>query len=272
LSVKSAFAFREDLLRGKVALVTGGGSGIGLQLARGLGRAGASVVIASRTAEKLQRTAQQLGGEGLKVAWRVLDIRNEGQVEEVVGDLIGETGGIDILVNNAGGQFPQKAEDISPGGWRAVIDVCLNGTFIMSRAVGRHMIKRGAGGKILNVSASCIERGSPGIVHSGAARAAVSHMTRTLAMEWAQFGIQVNAIGPQYLSEGARENLGPGVADFIPSVTPAGRWATDDELQSWAVILSSELTDYVTGITLNLDGGNWLGEGIVYRGSPVCPE
>jgi NAD(P)-dependent dehydrogenase (short-subunit alcohol dehydrogenase family) len=213
-----------------------------------------------------------LKSEGIDAHYKVLDIRDDARVAEVVAEVIAEFGGIDVLVNNAGGQFPIKAELLKPKGWRAVIDVCLNGTFYMTQAVGSHMIARGRGGKIINITASFIDRGSPGIVHSGAARAAVSQMTRTLAMEWAQFGIQVNAIGPQYLSEGARANLGTAVANFIPSVTPAGRWARDDELQAWGVIFASPMSDYVTGVTLNLDGGNWLAAGIVYRGSPVCPE
>jgi citronellol/citronellal dehydrogenase len=264
--------FRSDLLKGRVALVTGGGSGIGLQLARGIGKAGARVIIASRNKERLAAAVDSLQAEGLDTSYEVLDIRDDSMVETVVDGIVGALGGIDILVNNAGGQFPCKAEKISPGGWRSVIDVCLNGTFYMCSAVGRHMIARGKGGKIMNVSASCIDRGSPGIAHSGAARAAVSHLTRTLATEWAQFGIQVNALGPQYLSKGAQQNLGESVAGFIPSVTPAGRWATDEELQNWGVALVSPLYDYVTGTTLYLDGGNWLGEGIVYRGSPICPE
>jgi NAD(P)-dependent dehydrogenase (short-subunit alcohol dehydrogenase family) len=264
--------FQRGLLKGKVALITGGGTGIGLQIARGLGGVGATVVIASRTESRLADAVERLRAEAIEAHFKILDTRDDTQVEQVVSEVVAEFGAIDVLVNNAGGQFPVKAENLTPKGWRAVIDVCLNGTFYVTRAVGAHMIARGRGGKIVNVSASCIDRGSPGIVHSGAARAAVSHMTRTLAMEWAQFNIQVNAIGPQYLSEGARANLNPAVAEFIPSVTPAGRWATDEEIQSWGVILASPMSHYVTGVTIYLDGGNWLGEGIVYRGSPVCPE
>ncbi|HEY0311963.1 MAG TPA: SDR family oxidoreductase [Allosphingosinicella sp.] len=264
--------FRDDLLCGRVALVTGGGSGIGLQLARGIGKVGARVIIAARNEGRLRSAVELLKGEGIDASYELLDIRDDVLVDTVVARIVDKHAGLDILVNNAGGQFPSKAESISPRGWRSVIDVCLNGTFYMCRAVGQHMIDREAGGKILNISASCIERGSPGIAHSGAARAAVSHLTQTLAREWAQFGIQVNALGPQYLSEGAADNLGGAVADFIPSVTPAGRWATDEELQNWGAALVSPLYDYVTGTTLYLDGGNWLGEGIVYRGSSVCPE
>lgn len=264
--------FQPELLKGKVALVTGGGSGIGFEIAYGLGQVGATVVIASRTEQRLVEAVEKLRASGIDAHFNVLDIRNDVQVEEVVTDVVARFGAIDILVNNAGGQFPVKAELLKPKGWRAVIDLCLNGTFYVTRAVGSRMIDRGQGGKIINITASFLDRGSPGIVHSGAARAAVSQMTRTLAMEWAQFGIQINAIGPQYLSEGARQNLGAGVIDFVPSVTPAKRWARSDELQAWGVILASPMSDYVTGITLNLDGGNWLGQGIIYRGSPVCPE
>lgn len=264
--------FQPDILSGKVALVTGGATGIGYQMAKGIGSVGCEVVIASRNRDSLESAVNQLQNEGISAHYKLLNIREDDMVERVVQEIIDEHGKIDVLINNAGGQFPIKAEELTPNGWRSVIDVCLNGTFVVTNAVGRHMIERGEGGKIVSVSASCIERGSPGIVHSGAARAAVSHMTQTLAREWAQYNIQANALGPQYLSKGARENLGTGVSDFIPTVTPAGRWAKDEELQAWAVILSSPIMDYMTGVTVYLDGGNWLGEGIVYRGSPVCPE
>jgi NAD(P)-dependent dehydrogenase (short-subunit alcohol dehydrogenase family) len=264
--------FQPDLLAGKVALVTGGGSGIGLEIARGLGAVGARVIIASRTVEKLEHAVAELKAEGADASWRGLNVRDPDEVERVVSEIVADHGGIDILVNNAGGTFSSKAEDLSTNGWKAVIDLNLNGTFFCCRAVGRTMIDRGAGGKIVNITIGTADRSSGGIVHTGASRAGVAHMTRTLAVEWAQFGIQVNGLGPQYLTPGAKEMYGQEVDDFIVSSTPAHRWGRPDELAAWGVILSSPLSDYLTGVCIPLDGGNNAGIGINFRGSPALPE
>src|SRR5699024_7783695 len=183
--------FRGDLLSGQVALVTGGGTGIGLTIARSLGQSGAEVVLAARTAERLDTAAEQLGAEGVKATWKRMDIRDADQVESVVGEIWDEHGGIDIAVNNAGGQFPVKAEELSVNGWRAVVDLNLNGTFYVTSAVGRRMIDAGRGGRLLSVVFNTQEHPIPGNVHSAAARAGVMQMTRTLAVEWAPFGITV---------------------------------------------------------------------------------
>ena len=266
--------FRPDLLKGKTAFITGGGTGIGFEMARGLGQVGAKVIIASRSQNKLEPATSKLRDMGIDVHWKLLNIHDPDAVFKVVDEIIEEHQSIDVLVANAGGQFPAKAEDITPNGWKTVIDLNLNGTFYCCSAVGRHMIKRGGGGKILNMSASFIDRGSGGIMHRGATCAAISQMTRTLAVEWAQFNIQVNAIGPQYLSSGLFNCFGAAgsIDSSFPKVSLAGRWATGDEIGAWAVILCSSLSDYVTGTTLYLDGGAWLQDGINVRGTPVCPE
>ncbi len=260
------------LLDGKVALVTGAGTGIGLVIARALGQVGAQVHLAARGTERLQAACAALTGEGIKASWSQLDIRDPERVDQVVSDLAEGSGGIDILVNNAGGQFPIKAEDLSPRGWRAVVDLNLNGTFYMTRAVGRHLIETGRGGKILSIVFNVMERTTQGMVHSGAARAGVMHMTRTLAAEWAQFGIQVNALGPLYLSDSARQVYSEDVASVVSDATPMHRWASDDELGMWAVWLCSPATDYVTGVTVPVDGGNWVGGGLGWRGTSILPE
>jgi len=264
--------FQPDLLAGKVAMVTGGGSGIGLEIARGLGAVGASVIIASRTVEKLEQAVAELKADGADASWRGLDVRDPDEIERVVSEIVADHGRIDILVNNAGGTFSSKAENVSPNGWKAVVDLNLNGTFFCCRAVGRTMIERGTGGKIVNITIGTADRSSGGIVHTGASRAGVAHMTRTLAVEWAQFNIQVNGLGPQYLTPGAKEMYGQEVDDFIVSSTPANRWGTADELAAWGVILSSPLSDYLTGVCVPLDGGNHAGIGINFRGSPALPE
>jgi citronellol/citronellal dehydrogenase len=260
--------FTAELLKGRVALVTGGGSGIGWQIARGLGESGARVVIASRTPEKLEQACQGLVELGIDATWKQLDVRDREQVEEVVDQIHEEIGVLDVLVNNAGGTFPKRAEELTDNGWRTVTEISLHGTFWCTRAVGSRLIDLERPGKIINVTFSA-ERSTPGIVHMGAGRAGVNHLTRSLAVEWAQFGIQVNALGPQYLSDGAADMYGPGVEEFLVSGTPAGRTATADEIAGWGVILASPLSDYVTGAVIPLDGGNHVGVGINYRGSPL---
>lgn len=264
--------YQRDLLAGKTALVTGGATGIGFAIAGGLGKVGAHVVVLSRSEAKLKAAVAELAREGVDASYAVLDVRDAEAVSHVVAGLDHKHDGIDILVNNAGGTFPKKAEELSPNGWRAVVDVNLNGTFYCCSAVGRSMIEHGRGGKIVNVVIGTVNGASGGIVHTGASRAGVAHMTRTLALEWARFGIQVNAIGPQYLTDGAREMYGVAVDDFIVSRTPAGRWATSQELGAVGVALAGPLSDYVTGVTIPVDGGNWIGAGIDFRGTAVLPD
>jgi peroxisomal trans-2-enoyl-CoA reductase len=264
--------FRPDLLAGKTALVTGGATGIGREMARGLGTVGAHVVIASRTVKQLEATTAELREAGISASWLALDVRDPAMVETVVAQVVADHGGLDIMVNNAGGTFPKKAEELTPNGLRAIVDVNLNGTFFCCQAGGRAMIARGHGGKIINICTSSTDRATGGIAHTGATRAAVSHLTRSLALEWAQFGIQVNAIGPQYLTDGARAMYSKAVDDTIIDSTPAARWATPDEIAGIAVVFASPLSDYVTGVSLPFDGGNWIGPGINFRGTAVLPE
>jgi citronellol/citronellal dehydrogenase len=264
--------FKTDLLEGKVALVTGGGSGIGFEMARGLGTVGAKTVIASRDVERLERATEALSEQGIDAEYRRLDVRDFEAVQRTVRELVEDYGGIDILVNNAGGTFPKKAEELSPNGWRTIVDLNLSGTFYCCREVGRAMIERGRGGKIINIVIGTVATASAGIAHTGASRAGVAHLTRSLALEWARFGIQVNAIGPQYMTPGARDMYGAAVDEFIVNATPARRWARPDELAALAVVLASPMSDYVTGVSIPVDGGNWLGPGIDFRGSAVLPE
>jgi NAD(P)-dependent dehydrogenase (short-subunit alcohol dehydrogenase family) len=264
--------FKDGLLAGKVALVTGGGSGIGLELARGLGRVGAHVVLASRSVERLEGAAGELRAQGIDASYRSVNARDSDAVYATVDDVLAEHGKIDILVNNAGGTFPKKAEELTPNGFRTIVDLNLNGTFYFCSAVGRHLIERGEGGKMLNVVIGTVDRASGGIAHTGASRAGVAHLTRSLAQEWARFNIQVNAIGPQYMTPAAAEMYGSAVTDFITSITPARRWARPDEIGAFAVVLCSPMSDYVTGVSIPIDGGNWIGPGMDFRGSEVLPE
>jgi NAD(P)-dependent dehydrogenase (short-subunit alcohol dehydrogenase family) len=201
-----------------------------------------------------------------------VDVRDAADVDRTVAAVVEEHDGLDILVNNAGGTFPKKAEELTPNGFRAIVDVNLRGTFHCCSSGGRAMIARGRGGKIINIVTSTTDRASGGIAHTGASRAAVSHLTRTLALEWAKFDIQVNAIGPQFLTAGAREMYSKAVDDAIVASTPAGRWARPDEIAAMAVVFASPMSDYITGVSLPLDGGNWIGPGINFRGTEVLPD
>jgi NAD(P)-dependent dehydrogenase (short-subunit alcohol dehydrogenase family) len=260
--------YQPDLLTGRLAIVTGGATGIGLVGARALAQVGASVVMVSRNEERLGRAAEDLRTEGLRAQWKTLNVRDPDAVERVFGEIATEHSGIDILINNAGGQYVQPAEEVSPNGWQAVIDVNLNAVFYCASAAGRRMIAGGTGGCILNVIASFADRSSAGMVHSGAARAGVAHMTRTLAREWAEFGVRVNAIGPQLLTEAAIDAYQPAGVEYVARATPMGRWGTEEEIAGWFVALCAPFSGYVTGAIVPVDGGNAAGEGHSFRGGP----
>ena len=264
--------FSPGLFAGRVVLVTGGGSGIGNVIARAFGQLGAHVVIASRTEDRLRAACEAMRADGIDASWEVVNIREPDLVYEMVDRIVARLGAIHVLVNNAGGQFAAREADLTPNGWKAVIDLNLNGTFNCCSAVGRHMIDRGEGGKIINMAVSYVEsRGAPGIAHRTAAAAGVSSLTKTLAIAWAEHGIQVNAFGPQYLTEGAKENYNPAIAEYIVGITPARRWGDDHEIAGPLVMLASPVGDYITGVTLPIDGGAFLGPGIDYPGTPVLP-
>jgi NAD(P)-dependent dehydrogenase (short-subunit alcohol dehydrogenase family) len=255
-----------DTLKDQVAIITGGGTGLGREMALEFSRLGAKLVLASRSAEHLDPTVTELrerGGEAVAV---VTDIRDPAQVDNLIQKTKERFGGIDILVNNAAGTFICKAEDMSPNGWRAVVDIVLNGTFYCSRAAGKEMIASGRGGKILNVLATYCWTGGPGTVHSAAAKAGVLAMTRTLAVEWAQHNIRVNAITPGRVeTEGAGSKLWgtPEARARMLSDIPVGRMGKREEIAVGASFLVSPYADYINGENLTMDGGGWLGKGFM---------
>src|SRR5919206_1366632 len=200
--------FAADLLKDRVAVITGGGTGIGLAIARRLGTLGARIVIASRQSENLEHGWHSLRESGIDALAVQLDVRKPEQVDEMVIRTVKHFGRLDILINNAAGNFICRAEDLSPNGWNAVVGIVLNGSFYCSRAVGRHMIARGEGGSIVSILANYVWTGSAGTIHSAAAKAGVMSMTQTLAVEWASHGIRVNAIAPGPIeSSGAAKQL-----------------------------------------------------------------
>jgi NAD(P)-dependent dehydrogenase (short-subunit alcohol dehydrogenase family) len=255
-----------DTLKDQVAIITGGGTGLGRAMALEFSRLGAKLVLASRSAEHLDPTVAEItkaGGEAFPV---VTDIRDPAQVDRMVQAAKERFGSIDILVNNAAGTFICKAEDLSPNGWRAVVEIVLNGAFFCSRAAGKEMIASGKGGKILNVLATYCWTGGPGTVHSAAAKAGVLATTRTLAVEWAQHKIRVNAITPGRIeTEGAGSKLWgtPEARAKMLSQIPVGRMGQPPELALGAAFMVSPYADYINGENLVMDGGAWLGKGFL---------
>jgi len=260
-----------DLFAGKIAVVTGGGTGLGLQISRGLAALGATVVIASRSQENHAELLEEAGQKGWNVDSEALDVREADRVQELADSIVAKHGGVDILVNNAAGNFVCPAERLSPRAWRAVLGIVLDGTFYCSRAFGRHMIS-GNGGQMLNILATYAWTGMPGVVHSASAKAGVMAMTRTLAVEWASHGIRVNAIAPgPFESAGAEKNLWPNeeVRQQILNSIPLGRFASPDEVAGQAIFLLSPACAYVNGEVFVQDGGASLGQGMWRPGERV---
>jgi NAD(P)-dependent dehydrogenase (short-subunit alcohol dehydrogenase family) len=254
-TAESQRVFAPGMLRDQVAIVTGGGSGIGLATAHELVRVGAKVAICGRTQDKLDAAVAELGGKG--VLGRPCDIREPAQVEAFVKAVVGEWGKVDILVNNAGGQFPSPAQHISPNGFLAVVKNNLVGTFHMCREVANQAMIPSKRGRIVNVIAN-IYRGFPGMVHTGAARAGVENMTMTLAVEWAQHGILVNAVAPGIIRSSGTAQYPPQLLEKAIAEVPLKRAGTCEEVAASIVFLASPAAQYITGATLRLDGAQSL--------------
>jgi NAD(P)-dependent dehydrogenase (short-subunit alcohol dehydrogenase family) len=222
------------------------------------------VAIGSRSSENLEKGSAELRHAGIDPLCVQVDVRNPEQVDEMVQRVLRHFGRIDILVNNAAGNFVCRAEDLSPNGWNAVIGIVLNGSFYCSRAIGRYLIDRGQGGAIVSVLANYIWTGSPGTVHSAAAKAGVMSMTQTLAVEWARHKIRVNAVAPGPIeSAGAAKQLWntPEAVERITKMVPLQRWGQPSEVADAVAFLASDHAGFITGETLTIDGGAWLGGG-----------
>lgn len=255
--------FRKGLFDGHVAIITGGGSGIGLSTAIALGELGAKVAICGRKKEKLEAAEQKLRALGVEVFADACDIREVEQIQSFADGVKARLGAATILVNNAGGQFPTTAETVTPRGWEAVVRNNLNGTFFMTQAVAlKHMIPARRG-RIVNVIAN-VARGFPGMVHTGAARAGVENMTKTLAIEWAMHNIQVNAIAPGVIRTSGTDQYPPELIEASRKKTPMKRVGTAGEVAQLIVYLASEAAWFVTGECWYIDGGahlwgdNWI--------------
>ena len=246
----------------QTVIVTGGGTGLGKAIALEFARLGARVAILSRREEHRAAgvaAVEALGGKALGVA---CDIRDAAQIAAAFDSITGQLGAPSVLVNNAAGNFPVPAEDLSPNGWRTVVDIVLNGTFYCSREFGRRHIAAATPGAIVNIGASYAWTGGPGFVHSAAAKAGVKNLTETLAVEWAPYGIRVNGLVPglfPHEDETANIRGVPGRGDRASeeASSPAGRTGRLRELGWAATFLASPYAAYVTGHTLVVDGANW---------------
>jgi citronellol/citronellal dehydrogenase len=251
--------FRDGLLEGQVAIVTGGGSGFGRITALELAGLGAQVVVIGRRLEPLDETAA-LQADG-RVLAHTCDIREEDQVERLVDETIERHGRIDLLVNNAGGQFLSPAEDITPKGFRTVMKLNVEGTWLMTHAVATRAMIPGGGGKIISVTLSP-HHGLPGMAHSSAARAAVENLMRVLSIEWSRFGIKLNAIAAgQFATETLLTKYPQPIVDSLASTIPLGRLGEPAEIAWLVTLLASPAGDFFSGSVLTLDGArdNWAG-------------
>ena len=252
--------FSPTLLEGRIAIVSGGGSGLGREMALELARCGARVVVCGRREEPLLETAA-LCPHGLIEA-RACDIREERQVDTLVDRTLERHGQIDLLVNNAGGQFLAPAESITPKGFRTVIRLNVEGTWLMTHAVAtKAMIPSGRGGKVFSVTLSP-HNGMPGMAHSGAARAAVENLMRTLSVEWARFDIRLLALAAgQFETQTLLTKYPPAIVDRIAHTIPLGRMGSEREFAWLIAYLASPAGDFFSGAVITMDGArdDWLG-------------
>ena len=249
--------FRSGIFEGQTALITGGGTGIGLHVATELGRLGANVAICGRREEPLVAASKALGADGIENMYRSCDIRKPETLEAMVSDIIERFGQIDILINNAGGQFPSPAEHISPNGFEAVVRNNLLGTWNMTRTVATQSMIPKKSGRIINVVAQT-QRGFPGMAHTGAARAGVENLTKTLAVEWAQHGIRVNAVAPGVIKSSGTKQYPPELLETARLACPAKRLGHPAEVSHLVTYLATTYADFITGQTLYIDGGQSL--------------
>ena len=272
--------FRDDLFNGQVALVTGGGSGIGRGIADLLASLGAHVVLASRKLERIQAAAAELRAAGGRASAVAVDVREPDRVAAMVAEVMAAQGRIDLLVNNAAGNFYAPSESLSANAWKSVVDIDLNGTFFCSQAVLPAM-RAGGGGSIVNISMTLHYRGWPLMAHATAAKAGVDALTRTLAVEWAREGIRVNAVAPGPIpTEGVRKAFTPPLgADGVPDVfgmeramdgyartaIPLGRWGQPADIANMVAFLASPAGGWITGAIMVVDGGEWLARPPVSR-------
>jgi NAD(P)-dependent dehydrogenase (short-subunit alcohol dehydrogenase family) len=252
--------FKDQVLKDRVALITGGGTGLGLSMAERFGELGAKLCLVSRGQEHLTEAAAKLGARGFKVVTASADVREYDEVESAVAGAVSAFGRIDILVNNAAGNFLSPTEKLSPRAFAAVVGIVLNGSFNATLAVGKQMIRQG-GGRILNIVTNYVDTGSAFVVPSACGKAGVMAMTRSLAVEWARYNIRVNAVAPgPFPTKGAWAALlpSPDLEEQAKQGIPLKRFGRIEELTNLTAYLVSDYADYINGDCITIDGGQWL--------------
>ncbi len=248
--------YRDDLYAGKVALVSGAGSGIGKAIAFLLARLGATLVICGRKREALEDCADKLRAlSGREVMTHAMTIRDPGQVEGLLDATWQRFGGIDVLVNNAGGQFAAHAMDFTDKGWNAVIDTNLNGTWYMMQGAARRWVAQGKRDASIVTITAAVDRGLPGMAHTAASRAGVIALSKTLAVEWAEHGIRVNCIGAGAIESNGFNNYKDENVPGLFRTNPMHRAGDVQDVAEAVVYLTAPSGKYITGETINLDGG-----------------
>ena len=250
--------FQPDLLKNRVALITGGGTGICRGIALAFAAHGCDVAIVSRKLEHLEPTEVELAALGVRAIAKAADVRDPAAVNDAVAAISSELGRIDILINGAAGNFICLAENLSPNGFGTVVDIDLKGTFNVSRAVLPHL--KAQGGSVVNISATLQYLGTMGQSHAAAAKAGIDSLTRTLACEWGPYGIRVNGIAPGPIegTEGVRRLTNEKSRAGALDQCPLRRMGTVDDIANAALYLCSDAASYVNGVTLVVDGGLWL--------------
>jgi NAD(P)-dependent dehydrogenase (short-subunit alcohol dehydrogenase family) len=265
---------RDDALAGRVILVTGGGSGIGLSMAKRFLALGAELALAGRSEARLEAAAEALGGAG-RVSLLAVDVRDAAGVDSAVARAFERHGTLDAVVNNAAGNFLAATEDLSPNAFDAVVRTVLHGTFHVTQSAARRWIGAGSGGSVLNILTTYAWTGSAFVVPSAAAKAGVLALTRSLAVEWAEYGIRMNAIAPgPFPTEGAWQRLMPTPELEQASLDriPAGRFGEHRELAELAAFLLCDAAPYITGECVTIDGGGWLASGGLFNGLTQMPR
>jgi NAD(P)-dependent dehydrogenase (short-subunit alcohol dehydrogenase family) len=253
--------FKNDTLTGKTILVTGGGSGLGLAMAKGFSSLGAKVAICGRNEDRLKSAAETIGASGNPVYPASVDVRDYEAVSAMMDRIESEFGALNGLVNNAAGNFLFPSEDLSPNAFKTVVDIVLHGTFNCTQQFGKRLIDSGNSGTILNIVTTYTQTGSAFVMPSACAKAGVLAMTNSLAAEWAAYNIRVNSIAPgPFPTEGAWTRLmpDPKIEEAYLKKIPAGRYGEHDELANLAVFLMSDLSPYITGECVTIDGGESL--------------
>lgn len=259
--------FTEETLADQTILITGGGSGLGLAMSKKFASLGSNIAICGRTEEKLKKAVKEIEKAANKssVGYYVADVRNYDRIKEMIGEIVSDFGTMTGLVNNAAGNFLSASEDLSPGGFKAVVDIVLHGSFNCTHVFGNYLIDEKKKGNILNMVTTYSENtGSAFVLPSACGKAGVLAMTRSLAYEWATYDIRLNAIAPgPFPTKGAWERLVPDESaekKFLSKI-PAGRYGDKEELANLATFLMSDMAPYITGECVVIDGGERLSAG-----------